>query len=122
MISAATVSVRLALHVATNSQSLKKRKNRFSVNLQNLLYTILSESTVVHTFPATLLVYCSAIFPQGMTFRYSLVGRLSPTGMYRLILVIWYFRKITLSQVEVLWPPRLEYLMLTENTYNSLEI
>ena len=45
MISAVTLSVQLALHVAANW--LKKRKNLFSVDSQNLLYTIFCESKVL---------------------------------------------------------------------------
>ena len=47
MISAATLSVWLALHV----RKVKKRKNLFSVKSQNLLYTIFCEFTVYHWGP-----------------------------------------------------------------------
>ena len=42
MISAATLSVKLAFNV----RKVKKRKNRFSVDSQNLIYTIFCEFTV----------------------------------------------------------------------------
>ena len=34
-------------------RKFKKRKNRFSVNLQNLLYTIFCESTVLQPIPTS---------------------------------------------------------------------
>ena len=37
------------------------------------------EGVVIVVFPSTLLVYRSAIYPQGMTFKYGLGGRLELT-------------------------------------------
>ena len=39
------------------------------------------EGVVMVVFPTTLLVYHSDIYPQGMTFKYGLGGRLASAGM-----------------------------------------
>ena len=52
--------------------------HRTTVSLLAIYFTQLQhEGTVMVVFSTTLLVYCSAIYPQGKTLKYGLGGRLS---------------------------------------------